>query len=90
MASTHVALISAGGINNRRIASSIYGYCTTAAATAAKEVNLYTGNSTTEDGTWSEDDLFHGLTIKIRFQYSNTAASPTLNVNNSGAKPIYR
>lgn len=90
MASTHVSLISAGGTNNRRIASSIYGYCTTAAATAAKAVSLYTGNSTTADGTWAAADLFHGLHITIRFQYSNTAASPTLNVNGTGAKPIYR
>ena len=90
MASTHVSLISAGGTNNRRIASSIYGYCTTAADTAAKTVSLYTGNSTTTDGTWAAADLFHGLTITVRFQYSNTVASPTLNVNGTGAKPIYR
>ena len=75
MASTHVSLISAGGTTNRRIASSIYGYCTTAAATAAKTVSLYTGNGTTADGTWAAADLFHGLTI---------------NVNGTGAKPIYR
>lgn len=90
MASTHIALISAGGTNNRRIASSIYGYCTTAAATAAKTVSLYTGNATTADGTWAAADLFHGLTISVRFQYANGVASPTLNVNGTGAKPIYR
>lgn len=90
MASTHVSLISAGGTTNRRIASSIYGYCTTAAATAAKTVSLYTGNGTTADGTWAAADLFHGLTITVRFQYSNSVASPTLNVNGTGAKPIYR
>lgn len=90
MASTHVSLISAGGTNNRRIASSIYGYCTTAAATAAKTVSLYTGNGTTADGTWAAADLFHGLTISVRFQYANGVASPTLNVNGTGDKPIYR
>lgn len=90
MASTHVSLISAGGTNNRRIASSIYGYCTTAAATAAKTVSLYTGNGTTADGTWAAADLFHGLHITVRFQYANGVASPTLNVNGTGAKPIYR
>ena len=90
MASTHVSLISAGGTTNRRIASSIYGYCTTAAGTAAKTVSLYTGNGTTADGTWAAADLFHGLTITVRFQYSNSVASPTLNVNGTGAKPIYR
>lgn len=90
MASTHVSLITAGGTSNRRIASSLYGYCTTAAATVAKTVSLYTGNGTTADGTWAAGDLFHGLTITVRFQYANTATNPTLNVNGTGAKPMYR
>lgn len=90
MASSHIARITAGGVSDRRIAHSLYGYCTTAAATAAKTVNLYTGSSTTADGTWAAADLFHGLTIKVRFQYSNTVANPTLNVNGTGAKTIYR
>lgn len=90
MASSHIARITAGGVSDRRIAHSLYGYCTTAANTAAKVVNLYTGSSTTADGTWSANDLFDGLSIKVRFQYSNTASSPTLNVNGTGAKAIYR
>lgn len=90
MASTHVALVTADGTSNRRIASSIYGYCTTGASTVAKTVSLYTGNSTTTDGTWTSADLFHGLTITVRFQYSNTATDPTLNVNGTGAKRIYK
>lgn len=90
MASSHVSLITAGGTANRRIASSLYGYCTTAAATVAKTVSLYTGNGTTADGTWAAGDLFHGLTITVRFQYANTATNPTLNVNGTGAKPMYR
>lgn len=90
MASTHVALVTAGGTANRRIASSLYGYCQTAASTVAKTVSLYTGNSTTTDGTWTAGDLFHGLTITVRFRYSNTAANPTLNVNSTGAKRIYK
>lgn len=90
MASTHVSLITAGGTANRRIASSLYGYCTTEAATVAKTVSLYTGNGTTADGTWAAGDLFHGLTITVRFQYANTATNPTLNVNGTGAKPMYR
>lgn len=90
MASTHVALITAGGTANRRIASSLYGYCQTTASTVAKTVSLYTGNSTTTDGTWAAGDLFHGLTITVRFRYSNTATNPTLNVNSTGAKRIYK
>lgn len=90
MASTHVSLVTAGGTSNRRIASSLYGYCQTAANTVAKTVSLYTGNGTTTDGSWAAGDLFHGLTITVRFRYSNTATNPTLNVNSTGAKRIYK
>lgn len=90
MASTHIARISAGGVNDRRIAHSLYGYCTTAAATVMKQVSLYTGSNTDTDESWSNQDLFHGLTIKVRFQHTNLASNPTLNVNNTGALPIVR
>lgn len=90
MASSHVALVSADGTTNRRIASSLYGYCQTGSSTAAKTVSLYTGNGTTTDGSWSAGDLFHGLTITVRFRYTNTATNPTLNVNSTGAKRIYK
>lgn len=90
MASTHVALVTADGTSNRRIGSTLYGYCTSGASTVAKSVSLYTGNGTTTDGTWASGDLVHGLTITVRFQYSNTATNPTLNVNGTGAKRIYK
>ncbi|MDE6567921.1 MAG: phage tail protein [Lachnospiraceae bacterium] len=54
-----------------------YGTCSTAAATAAKVVAC-TGFS-----------LVTGATIRVKFTITNTASSPTLNVNNTGAKPIY-
>lgn len=54
-----------------------YGTCSTAAATAAKTVNC-TGFA---GGTGSE--------ITVKFTVTNTAANPTLNVNSTGAKPIY-
>lgn len=88
MASSHVAKVTAGGVTGRRIASSVYGRCETAAATAAKTVNLINDAGTTE--TWAAADLFHGLTIYVQFVNTNTVANPTLNVNSSGAKPIYR
>ena len=53
-----------------------YGTCSTAAATAAKTVSC-TGFT-----------LVTGAEITIRFTVTNTAASPTLNVNNTGAKAI--
>ena len=57
-----------------------YGYCQTAAATKAKVVTVSPAVTA----------LTTGLTIAVRFQYSNTVASPTLNVNSLGAKSIYR
>lgn len=54
-----------------------YGACSTAAATAAKVVTL-TGFS-----------LVTGAKVAVKFTVTNTAANPTLNVNNTGAKAIY-
>lgn len=53
-----------------------YGTCSTAAGTAAKVVAC-TGFS-----------LVTGSKIIVKFTVTNTAASPTLNVNNTGAKAI--
>jgi hypothetical protein len=61
--------------NNPKVA---YGTCTTAAATAAKEVVV-------ADPAWN---LQIGDIIGIRFSYQNTAGSMTINVNGSGAKQI--
>jgi len=58
------------------IASSAYGYCETAAATAAKVVDM-TGFS-----------LIEGITVHIKFKNANTASNPTLNINGTGAKSI--
>ena len=84
MASTHVARISAGGVTNRRIAPSIYYTCSTAAGTAAKTITTDSTNK------WTSSDLFEGLTIYVKFTNSNSVASPTLNIDSTGAKPIYR
>lgn len=54
-----------------------YGTCSTAATTADKVVAC--------DGF----ALVIGAKIDVKFTVTNTAANPTLNVNNSGAKPIY-
>lgn len=54
-----------------------YGTCSTAAATADKTVAC-TGFA---GGIGSE--------ITVKFTVTNTAANPTLNVNSTGAKPIY-
>lgn len=53
-----------------------YGTCETTAATRAKAVAC------------ENFALRTGATVSVRFTYSNSAASPTLNVNGTGAKPI--
>lgn len=53
-----------------------YGTCATAAATVAKVV------------TCSGFALETGATVAVKFTYTNTGASPTLNVNGTGAKAI--
>ena len=53
-----------------------YAGCATAAATAAKTVNV-TGFS-----------LVAGALVCVRFTNGNTSANPTLNVSGTGAKPI--
>lgn len=61
------------------IGSTLYGTCATEAATVAKV------------GTLADfDTLITGVTIHIKFTYSNTATDPTLNVNSTGAKRIYK
>lgn len=57
-----------------------YGTCSTAAETAAKVVTL-TGNT-----NWQ---LITGSIITVKFTETNSAAAPTLNVNSTGAYPIY-
>lgn len=56
-----------------------YGTCSTAAATVAKVATVSDVAS-----------LYTGLTISVKFTYSNTASNPTLNVNSLGAKAIKR
>lgn len=66
--------------------ASYYGICSTAANEAAKTVTVTTKNGQELSAT----DLYQGLTIIVRFENTNTASNPTLNVGNIGAKPIYR
>lgn len=54
-----------------------YAVCNTSGATAEKTVSL------------SNFKLAVGSRITVRFNYANTVANPTLNVNATGAKPIY-
>ena len=60
----------------RAIASTAYGYCETAASTAAKVVDM------------TDFKLYEGVTIHVKFANANSANNPTLNVNDTGAKAI--
>lgn len=53
--------------------------CTTAAGTAAKVATL-------DDAT--DFSLAAGVMVAVQFQYGNSAATPTLNVNSTGAKNV--
>ena len=55
-----------------------YGVCSTGASTAAKTVTI--------DGF----KLVEGAMVIIKFENANSASNPTLNVNGTGAYPMYR
>lgn len=59
----------------------MYATSTTAAGTAAKVGTIIP----TVTGTW---ELTKGTTVTVKFTQANTAASPTLNINGTGAKAI--
>ena len=69
------------GDNTWPVGSTLYGTCDTAANTAAKVVTMP-----------NFDTLLEGVTIHVKFTYSNGAhvGAATLNVNNTGAKTIMR
>ena len=74
----YIGKINPGDNKEHALGSTAYGYCETAAATAAKVVDM-TGFT-----------LVEGATIFVKFKERNNSSNPTLNVNGTGAKPIYR
>lgn len=67
------------GSTTHLVGSTLYGTCSTAAGTKAKVVTCS-----------SFDTLITGVTIHVKFSNDNTADSPTLNVNSTGAKAIWK
>ena len=59
------------------------GYCGTPAGTVAKEVEIRQSSA-------KEYFLTNYNVVCVYFNYANTASNPTLNVSESGAKPIKR
>ena len=74
----YVGKVTAGG-STHLVGSTLYGTCSSTADTVAKVV-------TCSDFT----TLITGVTIHVKFTNTNTATNPTLNVNSTGAKSIYR
>lgn len=74
----YISKINLPNNNTYKILSNFYAVCDTAAGTAAKTVTI--------------DDfvLQTGVTIVVKFTNNNTVSSPTLKVNDTDAKPIYR
>ena len=69
--------INVGGTNYDVAGSLLYGVCSTDSEAAAKEVTV-NGNFTLQEGAM----------VAVKFVEANGVASPTLNVNATGAKPI--
>ena len=65
------------GSDTHLVGATLYGTCSTAANTAAKVVNCP-----------NFDTIVVGVMIAVKFSNGNTATSPTMNVNNTGAKNI--
>lgn len=79
MAGQTIGKVVAGG-KTHTITSTFYGTCATAAATAAKEVII------NETNTTEALSFISGMTLTVKFVYSNTVANPTLTCfNNSGS-----
>jgi hypothetical protein len=73
-----IAKARVGGVQHS-VTHSLYGTCLTSADDPDKIV-------TCED----LDSLIEGIEIHVKFNASNTAENPTMNVNGNGALPIYR
>ncbi len=70
------------------IASTAYCVCDTAANVAAKVANVIGDQA--DNSNSAVFSLIKGTTIHVKFTNSNTAASPTLSVGGTTAKPIIR
>lgn len=77
--------ITAGTIKYK-LASTAYAICSTAAGTTEKQAIIYDPTATS---TATQFSLMDGVTVQVLFQNTNTATSPTLNINSTGAIPIY-
>lgn len=74
-----IGKINAGG-NDYLVASTAFATCNTSANITAKVATIQDSADFT---------AIEGITVQVLFTYSNTADNPTLNINSTGAYPIY-
>lgn len=72
-----MANISTIKIGTTSFAARPYGTCATSASAVAKVVSCT-----------DFSELYNGASVIVRFTYANSASTPTLNVNSTGAKTI--
>lgn len=72
-----MANISTIKIGTTSFAARPYGTCATSASTVAKVASCT-----------DFSELYDGASVIVKFTYANSASTPTLNVNNTGAKTI--
>lgn len=68
-------------IQRKKISGKFYGECSTDASTVGKVVTIF---------GFTTSSLVKGAQVTVKFTAANSASSPTLNVNNTGAYPIRR
>ena len=76
MANGIIGKVTAGG-GTHLVTSTFYGTCATAANTAAKIVKL-------ADATPDTATAMVGMTLAVKFTYSNTSTNPTITVQRNG------
>lgn len=74
------------GTGKYKLASTAYAFCSSGSEIPNKIATIYDAVETNSETLFS---LIDGVTVQVLFQNSNTASSPTLNVNSTGAIPIY-
>lgn len=66
------------GNKTHLVGSNLYGICNSEASAVTKVVELP-----------DFDRFLVGVTVHVKFTYSNTAAEPKININSLGEKPLY-
>ena len=78
VSNTYVGQVTQNGVT-LPIGSTLYGKC--------EDTGDVVDKTATVDGF---DTILLGVTIRVKFSHGNTASNPTLNVNGTGAYPIWR